>query len=104
MTFAGWLTIILFAGIGDGMKVLVIFFGCLWPVLLNTVEGVRAIDPVLRDSARSYGFGPYCRLRRLILPAASPRIPPSKAVATGALSWSSAVRARFTASGQAARC
>jgi len=66
--------IILFAGIGDGMKVLVIFFGCLWPVLLNTVEGVRAIDPVLRDSARSYGFGPYCRLRRLILPAASPRI------------------------------
>jgi ABC-type nitrate/sulfonate/bicarbonate transport system permease component len=66
--------IILIAGIGHGMKVLVIFLGCIWPVLLNTVEGVRAIDPVLRDSARSYGFGPYCRLRRLILPAASPRI------------------------------
>ncbi len=46
--------VMLFAGIGDTMKVLVIAFGCLWPILLNTVEGVRGIDEVLRDTARTY--------------------------------------------------
>ena len=28
----------LFAGIGDTMKIIVVLFGCLWPILLNTVE------------------------------------------------------------------
>jgi ABC-type nitrate/sulfonate/bicarbonate transport system permease component len=37
----------LFAGIGDQMKIIVIATGALWPILLNTVEGVRAADPVL---------------------------------------------------------
>ena len=37
----------LVAGIGDVMKVIVIVSGCLWPILLNTVEGVRATDEVL---------------------------------------------------------
>lgn len=66
--------IILFAGIGDGMKVVVIVSGALWPVLLNTVEGVRGVDEVQRDTARVYRLRPLTRLRRLILPAASPQI------------------------------
>jgi ABC-type nitrate/sulfonate/bicarbonate transport system permease component len=66
--------VILVAGIGDLMKVLVIVSGCLWPVLLNTVEGVRAIDPTLRDTARVYRIGGPLRLRRLVLRAASPQI------------------------------
>jgi ABC-type nitrate/sulfonate/bicarbonate transport system permease component len=66
--------LMLFAGIGDTMKVLVIASGCVWPVLLNTVEGVRAIDPVLVDTARTYRIGRVSYLRRLVLPAASPQI------------------------------
>jgi len=66
--------VILVAGIGDLMKVLVIVSGCLWPVLLNTVEGVRAIDPTLADTARVYHIGGTLRLRRLVLRAASPQI------------------------------
>ncbi|WP_250008581.1 ABC transporter permease [Actinoplanes sp. M2I2] len=66
--------IMLFAGIGDGMKVIVIVFGCVWPVLLNTVEGVRAVDGVQLDTARAYGIGGPARLTRVILPAASPQI------------------------------
>ena len=42
----------LFAGIGDTMKILVIVSGCVWPILLNTVEGVRAVDEVLRRHGR----------------------------------------------------
>jgi ABC-type nitrate/sulfonate/bicarbonate transport system permease component len=66
--------IVLFAGIGDGMKVIVIVSGCVWPILLNTVEGVRAVDGVLIDTARSYCISGFARLRKLVLPAAGPRI------------------------------
>jgi len=66
--------IILFAGIGNGMKVLVIVSGCVWPVLLNTVEGVRAVDAVQADTALSYGITGRARITRLILPSASPQI------------------------------
>jgi ABC-type nitrate/sulfonate/bicarbonate transport system permease component len=66
--------IILVAGIGDLMKVLVVFSGCVWPVLLNTVEGVRATDEVLIDTCRSYRVRGGLRLRRLVLRSASPQI------------------------------
>jgi ABC-type nitrate/sulfonate/bicarbonate transport system permease component len=66
--------IMLFAGIGDTMKVTVIAAGCVWPVLLNTVEGVRAVDPVMAETARSYGITGGARLRNLVLRSASPQI------------------------------
>jgi ABC-type nitrate/sulfonate/bicarbonate transport system permease component len=66
--------IMLFAGIGDTMKVTVIAAGCVWPVLLNTVEGVRAVDPVMAETARSYGITGAARLRKLVLRSASPQI------------------------------
>ncbi|MFI5550221.1 ABC transporter permease [Streptomyces sp. NPDC051738] len=66
--------IMLFAGIGDTMKVTVIASGCVWPILLNTVEGVRAVDPVMAETARSYGVTGVARLRHLVLRSASPQI------------------------------
>ncbi|MFE4666293.1 ABC transporter permease [Streptomyces sp. NPDC056716] len=66
--------IMLFAGIGDTMKIVVIASGCVWPVLLNTVEGVRAVDPVMLDTARSYHLRGAGRLRHLVLRSASPQI------------------------------
>ncbi|WP_231957023.1 MULTISPECIES: ABC transporter permease [unclassified Actinoplanes] len=66
--------IMLFAGIGNGMKVIVIVSGCVWPILLNTVEGVRATDSVVLDTARAYGVTGPAGLTRVILPSASPQI------------------------------
>ncbi|MDF3145436.1 MULTISPECIES: ABC transporter permease [unclassified Streptomyces] len=66
--------IMLFAGIGDTMKILVIVSGCVWPILLNTVEGVRAVDEVLGDTCRSYGITGPARLWHLVLPSAGPQI------------------------------
>jgi ABC-type nitrate/sulfonate/bicarbonate transport system permease component len=66
--------IMLIAGLDDTMKILVIVSGAVWPVLLNTIEGVRAVDEVLSDTARMYGVRGLSRLRRLVLPAASPQI------------------------------
>ncbi|MFJ3669855.1 ABC transporter permease [Streptomyces sp. NPDC090106] len=66
--------IMLFAGIGDTMKIVVIVSGCVWPVLLNTVEGVRAVDPVMAETARSYGISGPARLKDVVLRSASPQI------------------------------
>jgi ABC-type nitrate/sulfonate/bicarbonate transport system permease component len=66
--------LILLAGIGDGMKVLVIVSGCVWPVLLNTVEGVRGLDEVLKETGRVYRIRGVSRLRHLVLRGASPQI------------------------------
>ncbi len=66
--------LILFAGIGNEMKALVIVFGCVWPVLLNTVAGVRALDDVLAEVVRSYRIGVFARLWHFMLPGASPQI------------------------------
>jgi ABC-type nitrate/sulfonate/bicarbonate transport system permease component len=66
--------IMLFAGIGDTMKITVIASGCVWPVLLNTVAGVRAVDAVATETARSYGIRGVARFRYLVLPSASPQI------------------------------
>lgn len=66
--------LILFAGLGNEMKALVIVFGCVWPVLLNTVAGVRALDEVLAEVVNSYRIGPLARFWHFILPGASPQI------------------------------
>ncbi|UCM87718.1 ABC transporter permease [Streptomyces marincola] len=66
--------LMLVAGIGNGMKVAVIVTGAVWPVLLNTIQGVRSLDEVLSDTARCYGVTGAARLRRLVLPAAAPAI------------------------------
>ncbi|HJP65080.1 MAG TPA: ABC transporter permease subunit, partial [Actinomycetota bacterium] len=65
---------ILVLGIGDPMKIFVITVVCLWPVLLNTVEGVRSVDEVLAETCRAYGVGGLARLRHLVLRSASPQI------------------------------
>ena len=63
-----------FLGVTDSMKIIVIAFGAIWPVLLNTIEGVRATDEVMSETARSFSLTRSQRLFDLLLPAASPRI------------------------------
>jgi ABC-type nitrate/sulfonate/bicarbonate transport system permease component len=64
----------LFFGLGDGMKVFVIFFSCAWPILLNTLDGVRNVDRVLIYTARTFGVSRGRLVMEVILPAASPQI------------------------------
>jgi ABC-type nitrate/sulfonate/bicarbonate transport system permease component len=65
---------ILFLGIGNEMKVFVIFLACLFPILLNTYGGVRGIDPVLIDTGRTFGVSRIKALWQIVLPAAMPSI------------------------------
>jgi len=52
----------------------VIVSGCVWPILLNTVQGVRGVDEVLADTCRSYRIRGRRRLGHLVLRSASPHI------------------------------
>jgi ABC-type nitrate/sulfonate/bicarbonate transport system permease component len=65
---------LLFFGLGDEMKIFVIFFSCAWPILLNTLDGVRHLDSVLLNTARSFGLSRTRIIWQVILPACSPQI------------------------------
>ncbi|MEK7210431.1 MAG: ABC transporter permease [Candidatus Binatota bacterium] len=64
----------LFFGLGDEMKIFVIFFSCAWPILLNTYDGVRNIDRVLIYTARTFGLSRRRTITKVIVPAALPQI------------------------------
>jgi len=65
---------ILLFGIGELSKGTMIFWVCIWPILFNTINGVKGIDPLLVKSARSMGTGILTLFFRVILPAALPGI------------------------------
>ena len=66
--------VILFLGIDDEMKIFMIAFATLFPVLLNTYSGVRSVDPIQLQTARTFGVSGRRLLTRIVLPAASPYI------------------------------
>lgn len=66
--------LMLFLGLGDTMKMTVISLGVFFPVLINTVQGVRGTDPVLLDVARTFGHRSSATLHKVVLPAATPLI------------------------------
>lgn len=61
-------------GVGDGMQISVIAFGVCFPILVNTVEGVRAVSPEVRDTASMLHIGRAERVLRISFPAALPAI------------------------------
>lgn len=65
---------ILFLGIGNEMKIFVVFLACLFPILLNTYGGVRGVDSVLIDTGRTFGIPRAKALWQIVLPAALPSI------------------------------
>ena len=65
---------ILFLGIDDEMKIFMIAFSTFFPVLLNTYSGVRSVDPVQLQTARTFGVKGSKLLWQIVLPSASPYI------------------------------
>ena len=61
-------------GTESTMRISLIAFGSVWPVLLNTIEGVRTVDPLQIETARAFKLPAHARLFRVILPAAMPKM------------------------------
>jgi ABC-type nitrate/sulfonate/bicarbonate transport system permease component len=67
---------VLFLTLGTTLKseVFLATFGAFWPLLIQTIYGVRDVDPLTLDTGRSFGLGRLERLWRITLPSAVPYI------------------------------
>ncbi|KWW98607.1 putative aliphatic sulfonates transport permease protein ssuC [Carbonactinospora thermoautotrophica] len=64
----------LILGIGETSKIALVVYSCSWPILLNTISGVKEVDPLLVKSAKSMGLGSVRLFQKVILPGAVPTI------------------------------
>jgi sulfonate transport system permease protein len=66
--------VILWFGIGEEAKLFLVALGSFFPIYVNTMHGVRSVDPHLIEMAQAYGMKRSMLIRRVILPGALPSI------------------------------
>jgi ABC-type nitrate/sulfonate/bicarbonate transport system permease component len=66
--------LIIWFGVGRVTEIWVVFIGAVFPILLNTVAGVKAVDPALVRAAKSFGGSSLEVFRTVLLPGALPTI------------------------------
>ena len=66
--------VIVWLGIGEGAKIFLVAFGVAFPIYMNTVLGIRQVDPKLVELGRVTGLSTWTLIRRIILPGALPSI------------------------------
>jgi sulfonate transport system permease protein len=66
--------VILWFGIGEEAKLFLVALGVFFPIYINTLHGVRSVDPQLIEMGRAYGMTRWTLFRRVILPGALPSI------------------------------
>jgi len=65
---------ILLLGIGEASKIAITFYAAVFFILINTIVGVKSVDPLLVKAARSMGTSDWNLFRKVILPSAIPSI------------------------------
>lgn len=67
---------VLFLTLGTNVKseIFLATFGAFWPLLVQTMYGVRDVDPIALDTGRSFGLSSVARLWRITLPSSVPYI------------------------------
>lgn len=61
-------------GIGSEPKIYAVAFACVWPILLNTIDGTRGVEVGVRQVSRVFGVPRMLYYRRVVLPGAMPQI------------------------------
>jgi ABC-type nitrate/sulfonate/bicarbonate transport system permease component len=90
---------ILWFGIGLKSIVFLIFLGAFWPMLLNTISGIREVPPILGRAAASLGASRHQVLFTVILPAAIPFLFTGLRLSFGA-AWITIVAAELIAASE----
>jgi ABC-type nitrate/sulfonate/bicarbonate transport system permease component len=75
--------LMLFLGLGSTMKVTAVVLASFFPILINTIQGVRGIDPILIATGRTFGLRSTAITLKIILPSAIPYIFAGMRVAVG---------------------
>ena len=93
-----WLPLALFIfGVGDTLPVFIMFYVGFFPILLNTIAGVRQTDPRLLAAARTMGVGRTALLVHVLVPSALPTVMVGIRLAFAA-SWAAIVAAELIGS------
>ena len=66
--------VILWFGIGEEAKLFLVALGVFFPVYVNTLHGIRTVDPQLIEMGRCYGMTRLALFRRIVLPGALPSV------------------------------
>jgi len=66
--------LIIWFGIGVGSKIAAVFLFAVFPVLLNTITGIRQVDPLLIRAGRSFGASEWQLFTKILLPGSIPAI------------------------------
>jgi ABC-type nitrate/sulfonate/bicarbonate transport system permease component len=66
--------VIIALGVGAAPKIFIIALACFWPILLNTIDGVRGTPAAVRETARAYRIPAHLVVFRVALPATMPQI------------------------------
>jgi ABC-type nitrate/sulfonate/bicarbonate transport system permease component len=75
--------LMLFLGFGAPMQITAVMLASFFPVLINTIQGVRGTDPILTATGRTFGLSRAAITFKIILPAAMPYIFAGMRVAVG---------------------
>jgi ABC-type nitrate/sulfonate/bicarbonate transport system permease component len=65
---------VLLYGTGLRSVLLLVVYASFWQVLIQVLYGVQDVDPVAEETARSYGLGPWARVRHVLWPTALPYV------------------------------
>lgn len=65
---------LMFFGTGDTMKVFLIALASTWPIMLNTIAGVRALHPTMGKVMSTFHLSRFDRFTKVFLPAAAPQV------------------------------
>jgi NitT/TauT family transport system permease protein len=66
--------VLLVLGGGMEMKLVIVVFAAVWPIMFNTLYGVHDVDPLAKEMARSFGTSRLSVVRRIVIPSAAPLI------------------------------
>lgn len=61
-------------GFGYSMEIAIVAFSCLWPIMIYTRSAMAGVEPRLMEVARALRLSPWDKIRKIVLPAALPRI------------------------------
>jgi ABC-type nitrate/sulfonate/bicarbonate transport system permease component len=87
---------ILWLGVSESQNVFIIFLGAFFPILLNSVQGVRQVDAQLVRAARTLGATPLSIASTVLIPGALPSIFVGLRVGTG-IAWMALVAGEIVA-------
>src|SRR5215469_3777007 len=92
-----WIPVtIVWFGVGPAAPIFLIFLASFFPIVIAASNGVRNVPPMFRNAGQNFGLSPSALLRRVIFPAAFPRILIGLRIALG-VAWLVVVAAEMIA-------